>query len=203
MSSHPPLPPDDDAELEAAQAELDPGASEELRGALRAAWAPTDLDATRHEQLLALALGAEPLEDGDEPEAATEDATGSEHAPHAALAAALRAAYAPTELDDARHHELLERALAQAPAPARSNVVYVAFGVLAAGLAIAASVVLVFGSAWREPRREAPSLVTARSTEPLFREKFELGGTSERLDRIAAARARDLRSNRYATWGVR
>jgi hypothetical protein len=48
-------------------------------------------------------------------------------------------------------------------------------------------------------------LIPARSTEALFdpAEKFPVrGGESARVDKIASARAADLRANRFASWGV-
>jgi hypothetical protein len=50
---------------------------------------------------------------------------------------------------------------------------------------------------------QAVALHEARSTQPLFREPFaERGAGSRRIDRIASARASDLRDNRYARWSV-
>jgi hypothetical protein len=59
----------------------------------------------------------------------------------------------------------------------------------------------------RQADAPAPDLrilaqVQSRSTAPLFRVGSE-GATSSRIDRIASARSRDLRDNRYAQWGVR
>lgn len=49
------------------------------------------------------------------------------------------------------------------------------------------------------------ALIRSRSTDDLFdpAEKFEVGHTSARIDRIASARSSDLRRNRFAAWGVR
>ena len=63
---------------------------------------------------------------------------------------------------------------------------------------MAAAVVLLF-------RAPPPSdaLARVRSTQPLFTEHFEAhGGESARIDRIAIARAADLRDNEFARWGV-
>jgi hypothetical protein len=48
------------------------------------------------------------------------------------------------------------------------------------------------------------ALIRSRSTDDLFEpaEKFEVGHTSARIDRIASARSSDLRRNRFAAWGV-
>jgi hypothetical protein len=75
---------------------------------------------------------------------------------------------------------------------------------IAGGLALAASIALVVArrpfalGASPEPRLQA------RSTQALFHEPFpRVGGESARIDRIASARASDLRDNRFAEWGVR
>ena len=56
-----------------------------------------------------------------------------------------------------------------------------------------------------EPSRPAPR-IAARSTQEMFDAATPFprsGGESERVDRIAAARAADLRANRFAAWGIR
>jgi hypothetical protein len=77
-------------------------------------------------------------------------------------------------------------------------VIRVAFGASFV-LAAAAAVVFFIG---RGPV-QTPELAHARSTQPLFTERFEShGGESARIDRIAVARAADLRENHFARWGV-
>ncbi len=77
-------------------------------------------------------------------------------------------------------------------------VIRVAFG---AGLILAAAAAIVF-FVGRGPVAP-PELVHARSTQELFTERFEArGGESARIDRIAVARAADLRDNHFARWGV-
>ena len=87
---------------------------------------------------------------------------------------------------------------------------FVSFGVMTA-LAAAAAVLLVvlFPSQERTPTAAAPASVAAppqlsqsRSSEDLFDAKFEQGRTTERVDRIASVRARELRQNRFQQWGV-
>ena len=96
----------------------------------------------------------------------------------------------------------------------------VAIGTLAA---LAAGVALFLGSmavvdpqtgssvAGRErsaapaPAVLAKELIRARSTQTLFDPGTPFarrGGESSRVDRIARARAADLRANRFAAWGV-
>ena len=73
-------------------------------------------------------------------------------------------------------------------------------------LALAASVLLVL---WRQapstpPTTSLPALAVSRSTQALFSDRFApTGGETARIDRIAMARAADLRDNEFAKWGVR
>jgi hypothetical protein len=77
-------------------------------------------------------------------------------------------------------------------------VIRVAFGASFV-LAAAAAIVFFLG---RGPA-VVPELAHARSTQSLFTERFEArGGESARIDRIAVARAADLRENHIARWGV-
>lgn len=132
------------------------------------------------------------------------------------LLRALSLAHAPRPLDDAAHRRIVDQALARAAKerearakPARGVVVRMAFGA-AAALSLAAGAVLFMQTSRSldggatQAQIAAPPLVQVRSTAPLFREPFEArGGTSARIDRIAMARAEDLRENRFARWGVR
>jgi hypothetical protein len=149
------------------------------------------------------------LEDPDAPETAESD-----------LARALRAAHAPRPIDEASHRAIVERALT-APGAERARqagrggrVIRVVFGG-AAALALAAGVLLAVNvndraSAPLASRAAAPrspaavvELRSARSTQPLFTEPFGATAAAARIDRIAMARASDLRENRFARWGVR
>jgi hypothetical protein len=194
---------------------LPPEEETELLARLRAAFRPSELDPEVHEQLLAVAL-EDPFAPASEAELlesqrlrqALEE--GSSH-PDAEVLRALGAPFAA--LDEAA----LERALSaaerapQSTRPPRRNVVYLVFGAGSAALAAAAAFALLFaGSPRSEPSSAssavvAPKLVQARSTADLFdeHERFETSGTTARMDRIASARSRDLRDNRYAAWGVR
>jgi hypothetical protein len=135
----------------------------------------------------------------------------------AELARALALADAPRELTDAEHRAIIERAVATTKP--RGRVIRVVFGVTTA-LALAAAAVLVVGTLNRSaevtraasvalaPRSPTvPPLAQARSTQELFDEPFakplSRGAASARIDRIAMARAGDLRENRFAMWGVR
>ncbi|MCC6645782.1 MAG: hypothetical protein IT374_09455 [Polyangiaceae bacterium] len=119
-----------------------------------------------------------------------------------AFADALRAAHSPGELSRTANDALVDAALARAPGRPGGRVIRVVFGVGAAIVAAAAAAVVVATSSLAP----APSvtLSRSRSAEDLFDQPFPReGGTSARVERIASARQRDLRHNRYARWGVR
>jgi hypothetical protein len=183
---------------------LSPELERELELALRAAWHPAELDPARHEQLLELAL-EDPLapptaEEIVESERLRRALDGDGAHEHLDLARALQAATRPKPTSK------------PVPVPeARPRVIYVAFGAATALLAAAAAFAVVIGSlSSREaaPRAaQAPlapaTLSTSRSSTALFQEPFTLEGTTARMDRIAGARERELRENRYLAWGVR
>ena len=124
----------------------------------------------------------------------------------AGLLGSLKAAHSPNAIDEAAHRAIVERALApsaavRAPkrAPARGQVIRVAFG--ASALAAIAAAVLFAVKGPNADEVVAPFV--ARSTQALFDEKFEMGQTTARVDRIAAVRAAEFRENQFARWGVR
>ncbi|WP_437940669.1 hypothetical protein [Sorangium sp. So ce341] len=142
----------------------------------------------------------------------------------AELAVALRAAWRPAPLAELRNRALVEGALRAAPAPAprARRIAPVTMAALSTLAAAAAAAALIFGqlreeraSVARAPGAAAAPvgaaaprlpLIEARSTAALFDPAAPFpreGGQTERIDRIAAARASDLRQNRYAAWGVR
>ncbi|WP_437680379.1 hypothetical protein [Sorangium sp. So ce131] len=137
----------------------------------------------------------------------------------AELAGALRAAWRPAPLAELRSRALVERAL-RAPSAQRSRrIAPITMAALSTLAAAAAAAALMFGevgderaSVARAPAAPAaalaplPSLIEARSTAALFDPAAPFpreGGQTARIDRITAARAADLRQNRYAAWGVR
>jgi len=128
------------------------------------------------------------------------------------LVEAIRAAGAPAALPSARQRAILDQAMAKQP---RGRVILLAFGSVAA---MAAALALVLNARYENsPQAAAPAasaviaaasgptpLAVSRSAADLFPEGIpKEGGTSDRVDRIAYARARDLRENRFARWGVR
>lgn len=159
-----------------------------------------DLDAPpTDEELAAAAALADALASK---EAASSDA--------ALYAEALRNAFAPAPLADDRLDAIVEAALDRALPRQRGRVIRVAFGGAAAVLAMAAAAALFLRIGEQKDAASAsnpsalPTLLAARSAQDLFDEPFpRTGGTSERVDRIASARERELRANRYAAWGVR
>jgi hypothetical protein len=183
------------AEAEHLRDALAAGArSDDLVGALRAAWAPEPLDEGVHAAMLDDLPTAEEIARANELRAELEAKSPPE------IVTVLRSTWSPTQLPDETHRAIVSAALAKAPAaevvPLRARRVAIAATTV---LALAASVVLWMTNA---APREAP-LAKARSTQPLFGEPFKAGETSARIDRIALARAADYRDNRFAKWGVR
>lgn len=127
---------------------------------------------------------------------------------NAELARALRVAVDPRPLAAADHRVILDRALgagARRVGAQRRATVAVLFGGLAAAAAVllAVSAIRLAPQGDRAAVRQLPALAVPRSTEALFDAPFpKEERTSARVDRIARARARDLRDNRYARWGV-
>ncbi len=122
----------------------------------------------------------------------------------AELARALSAAWSPKDLSAEARRALVKRALAAPTLQRRRRVMRASF---AAGalVAIAAGAALVFGIGRApQPMPAADAYVSTRSTQPLFSGPFpRTGGETARVDRIAVARAADLRENEFARWGVR
>ena len=187
-----------------------------LVAALQAAWAPTPLDPAVNELLIEATLDdplAPPTEDELVESQRLRDALdGVGTHPDAQLLATLQDIGKSGPLpevsltDVATAPEVLSTAPAnvQEDAPSsrrRSNVVYASFGAVMAVVAVAAAFLLVIRPAAVQPSTAA-KLIPSRTTSTLFSEKFERGKTSQRVDRIAAARGRDLRANRFAAWGL-
>jgi len=124
----------------------------------------------------------------------------------AELARTVSAAWEPRDLSKEEHRLLVEQAVSRPVARARgARVIRVSFGA-AAMLALAACVLLVLRGDQPGPHGTPVllSLALSRSTQELFEEQFPpTGGETRRIDRIAMARATDLRDNEFARWGVR
>ena len=206
--------PDSDDEL------LDPRIEAELFEALACAVQPQPISDARNQELIDSALEdplAEPAEaEIVESERLRRALEGDGEHPALGLVHALRSASAPTAGAElaarralAEGSQRIERSEApESRGPAR---VYALFGGAAAVLALAAAIVLLVVPV---EKRDMPAsaalnrgarieLLPSHSTQPLFTQKFEAGEASARIDRIALARSRELRDNRYALWGVR
>jgi hypothetical protein len=122
------------------------------------------------------------------------------------LARALSAAWSPRDLSADTHRALVEQALVQRDRRRRRTVIRVSFAASAV-LALAAAVLLVVRNgreASDTAHAVAATVAVSRSTQGLFPDRFPAtGGESARIDRIAMARATDLRDNEFAKWGVR
>lgn len=198
-------------ELDSALPDLDETEERRLIELLQSAYAPREIDLARHERLLEAALedpfapaSAEELVESERLRDAL-DGKG-DHA-DAALARALAAAFSPSRAPPRAAPQLAPAPL-PARAPARSNVRYLRFaGAGAAVLAAAAAVLLSISPSPRPASEATPdlpalALAQSRSTAPLFQADVAVTASS-RIDRIASARGRELRDNRYALWGVR
>lgn len=175
---------------------LDPAEQAELEAALVAAARPATLDERRHLALLDHAL-LDPLAEPspEELRAASELRRALDEGSSrgdAALARALSSAFYPGGELEAR------RASARELARALPKRRLAGLGV-AAALALAAAAALRFSPAGEAP---TPELATSRSLSPLFA-RDAVPTQSARLDRIVAVRSRELRDNRFASWGVR
>jgi hypothetical protein len=186
---------------------LAPEEEERVATMLRNAVRPREIEPTRHERLLQAAL-----EDPFAP-ASAEELIESERLRQAlagqgdhvglTLARALAAAYAPGPA-------LLPPSFNVAPIRKTGplgKVYFVRFGAAALALAAAAAAILAVTPRPHEASESAPdlpslALAQSRSTAPLFRVDVE-SAPSARIDRIASARGRELRDNRYTLWGVR
>jgi hypothetical protein len=190
---------------------LEPEVESELTEALHSAWAPAGLDPTVNEQLIEAAL-VDPFAPATEDEVRESERLrraleGQADHPATELCDVLRAAADPAPLEPRSADRLASKHLGTP----RSNVVYVAFGAAAAVAALAAAVALLLSPVERPgPAAQRPAvpakqhqLAVSRSTAPLFDSKFETGGTTARIDRIALQRGREFRDNRYAAWGLR
>jgi hypothetical protein len=120
------------------------------------------------------------------------------------LVQAIRAAAEPSALSEERQRQILDEAFT---GRARGRVIYYAFGGVATLAAMAATFAVYIKGVADSPEASVPAgaaMALSRSTAELFPEGIPAkGGTSDRVDRIAYARARDLRENRFHRWGVR
>ncbi len=190
-----------------------------LAAELRAAYAPAPLGTDDLSALVERALGDDAA--ATDLERAAGERLRAELAGEAAgtaeteLLRALKAATRPVDLAAAEHEALIEAALRAPPrAGSRSprRIAPVTMVALAGVAALAAGVALFVGrvdhdpAALRDAQSYGAALVPARSADDLFDATVPFprrGGESARIDRIASARAADLRNNRFAAWRVK
>ena len=187
--------------------ELDPAEEHRLSTLLRHAFAPSEIDAARHERLLLAALEdpfAEPsAEELVESERLRQAFDGHGDHEDLRLSRALSAAFGP-KLERPLPEPQLEVKARVRPA---GVVIFYRFAAVVAAVAVAAAVLLRVAPGLRKSSPPAAdlailALAQSRSTAALF-QVDSASAPSERIDRIASARSRDLRDNRYALWGVR
>lgn len=197
---------DVDGDWGADELPLDADEEARLAGALRAALQPEAINPSLHERILQRAL-SDPLAPATPEERAgaerlrlaLEGEAESEYLP---LARALRLAHgtepASRERAEAAHSRAIEKA-----APPRNNVIYAAFGAVSGVFVLAAAVALALTPLHKSAPQARAELARSRSLAPVLSAEAARLSASERMDRIASAREKDLRQNRYARWGVR
>ena len=180
---------------------------ESLLGALNAAQAPEALDLERNRRILEQALAAEDPFALPGQEELVEAERLREHLDSDPLVVSLRSAQATCSPNPEFERKLREQVLSPQAHSSRPSIVrriptYVGVLAVAAGVAlwISAKSNVAIESFEREGPRQP--LALSRSTESLFTKPFESSSPSERIDKIALVRARDLRHNRYAKWGL-
>jgi hypothetical protein len=194
---------------------------EKLVELLVSAYRPSQLDPALNQALIDNALD-DPLrlptsEELAESERFRRALAGDGEHPDLALAEALLHSHgsvqAPIDVERVNSNAL-QQSLGQLPElrrRRRPNVVFVTFGVATLMTAAAAAVLLLIapfqhqsGSSAEQVAlaRQAPTLTRSRSSESLFSSKFERQRTTERVDAIASARAREFRANRFEKWGI-
>jgi hypothetical protein len=186
-----------------------------LFGALNAAHIPQPLDQGRHREIIEQAIAANrEAADSVDPlaPASSEELTAAAKLRDSLdtnqLVRSLRAAYLPGPPQDSVEAPLRNVAIAKRPereATRRRRVTGPVWGFFAA----AAAVVLWFiaqsngiGGETQYYRLKTNTLAQSRSTESLFAKPFAQSTNSERIDKIALVRSRELRNNRYAIWGL-
>ena len=201
------------AESERLRRELDdPKSTHEdvlLARALKTSIDPKAIEDDAHDALLDRALANEDPDAPPTPDeiAASErlreelDDPGSQH-PDVLMARSLRHVAAPKPIEAATHRKILDRTLGEARA---RNIRTVWISALFAAAAAIALWLIPIGK--QSDENGAPDvsagLIRVHAADDLFAEPFPEGQhTSARIDRIASARGRDLRSNHFAKWGV-
>ncbi len=186
-----------------------------LFDALNAAYAPEALDPSRHRQLIEQALTAnqeatdsmDPLAPAGLEELATaarlRDSLDSDQ-----LVLSLRTANLPSSLRSGVDATLRQAAIEhklQHTATHRRRLTRPAWGIFAAAAAAALWFIAQSNGLVGEAqyfRVNPKTLAQSRLTESRFAKPFAQSTNSERIDKIALVRSRELRNNRYAIWGL-
>jgi hypothetical protein len=165
--------------------------------ALRSAWAPAPLDPARNEALIALAL-EDPLAPASAEEIAESERLrraleGDGDHPYAELARALAAAGRPGELEHAAGERLVGEVQRPEP-PASVRVAETCSMSRSSGHDAGARLDALpdHADATRRAPERCAAPIPPASTASMFQEKFETEATTERVDRIAPTRAREL-----------
>jgi hypothetical protein len=188
-----------------------------LASALRAAYEPALLEPNDNDALIERALGIGTADAPPAPseieaaqqlrEAIADSRNEDRDEPAVEVLDALVSAYRPRGIDPLRNELLITRALRRSSqrTATRRVLPFVTAAVLSV-TAMAAGVAMYLRPVADKPMASAPALQRSRSTADLFDATTPFpraGGESARVDRIATARAADLRGNRFALWGVR
>jgi len=208
MSS--PSTPDWLAQLIAEEGESKPVNVQErnaLLCALTAAESPSDIAAERHRQILAQALESVEAFAPPTEQELLQAAQLRAHFDSNPLVLALRATQDPSPPRPQLERALRQQALQHVTHSHRARSlrrISTLWGAVAVAAA-AAIVVLAKSNSPLEKFEASPSsrpLALSRSTDSLFTRSFDSTSASGRIDKIAQVRARDLRRNRYAIWGL-
>ncbi len=216
-------PPPSEEELAAAnelRALLEHG-EHDLAEVLRAAYDPSSMEPSDNDALIDRALGIDSVERDPSATPVERDAAGrlrdalahpqteGRDEPEIEIADALVSAYRPRGIDPLRNELLITRALRRSSQRTVSRRVLPVVTAAVLGVAaMAAGVALYLRPVTDKPvaATTAPMMQRSRSTADLFDAATPFpraGGESARVDRIANARAAELRDNRFALWGVR
>lgn len=216
-------PPPSEREIAAANElrALLEGGEHDLAEVLRAAYEPASMELSDNDALVDRALGITAVERDPSPTAAERDAAArlreamthpqgdDRDEPEIELADALVSAYRPRGIDPLRNELLITRALRRSSQRTVSRRVLPVVTAAVLGVAaMAATIALSLRPPTDKPvaTATAPTMQRSRSTADLFDAATPFpraGGESARVDRIANARAAELRDNRFALWGVR
>jgi len=188
-----------------------------LFGALNAAYQPQTLDQNRHRQIIDRALGlathqaapnsVDPLGPA-RPEELAAAAELRDNFDSNQLVLSLRSAHLPSpplgDVETTLRQVAIEKT-SRRVAPLLRRLTRPAWGIFAAAAAAALWFITQSNGIVRDARYSRPktdTLVLSRSTESLFAKPFAQSTNSERIDKIALVRSRELRNNRYAIWGL-